>query len=87
MVIEFITKEELELFRKKLLADFKDILNQNAASNKEWLRGRDVMKMLKISEGTLQSLRVSGKLKFKKIGGIYFYQLADINLMLGGGVK
>jgi len=32
-----------------------------------------VRKLLGVSNGTLQTLRVNGSLPFSKIGGLYFY--------------
>ena len=87
MPIEIITKDDLEVFRKTLLADLKLLLSASQDENKEWLRCSDVRKMLKISTGTLQNLRISGKLKSQKVGGIHFYKLTDVENMIGGKTK
>jgi len=87
MPIEIITKDDLEVFRKTLLADIKLLLSASQDENKEWLRCSDVRKMLKISTGTLQNLRISGKLKSQKVGGIHFYKLTDVENMIGGKTK
>ena len=84
MAIEIITKEDLEAFRLTLLNDIRLLITNNKSESKEWLRCADVRKMLKISTGTIQNLRISGKLKSKKVGGIHFYKLTDIESMVSG---
>jgi hypothetical protein len=83
MAIEIITKEDLEIFRQTLLNDLK-LLMANKTDSKEWLRCADVRKLLKVSTGTVQNLRITGKLKSQKVGGIHFYKLADIENMIIG---
>lgn len=83
MAIEIITKEDLQLFRLQLLEDLRQLLRVEPASvQKEWLRGSEVRKVLKISQGTLQNLRIGGKLHPAKIGGIYYYPLEEVNNLL-----
>jgi len=53
----------------------------------EWLRCSDVRKLLKISTGTIQNLRISGKLKSNKVGGIHFYKRSDVEKMIVGKGK
>ncbi|CAN5529963.1 helix-turn-helix domain-containing protein [soil metagenome] len=84
MPIEIITKDDLEAFRTTLLNDIKLLLSAKQAESKEWLRCADVRKILKISTGTVQNLRITGKLKSHKVGGIHFYKLTDIENMIGG---
>jgi hypothetical protein len=86
MAIDVVTKEDLEAFRILLLEDIKTLLAQPlAVTPKPWLRGRDVKKLLGISEGSLQHLRISGKLKSTRLGGIYYYQYAEIEKMMHNG--
>jgi hypothetical protein len=40
----------------------------------QWLKSSEVRKLLKISSGTLQNLRINGTLNFYKIGGILYYK-------------
>ncbi|MDB4920372.1 helix-turn-helix domain-containing protein [Mucilaginibacter sp.] len=88
MSIEIITKDDLEVFRKTLLNDIKLLLSANHNDDdKGWLRCSDVRKMLKISTGTVQNLRISGKLKSQKVGGIHYYKLTDIENMISGKIK
>jgi hypothetical protein len=87
MAIEIITKDDLEAFRITLLNDIRQLLSIKQTESKEWLRCADVRKILKVSTGTVQNLRISGKLKSHKVGGIHYYKLTDIENMIGGKLQ
>ena len=87
MSLELLTKDDLEVFRRTLLNDIQHIISSSTTKKQEWLRCNDVRKMLKISTGTLQNLRISGKLKSNKVGGIHFYKLTDVENMIAGTTK
>jgi hypothetical protein len=74
MSVEVITKEDLQAFRVQLISDIKKLLLPKHTTTKDWLRSSEVRKLLNISSGTLQSLRVNGQLKPSKIGGMHFYR-------------
>nr|WP_317038805.1 hypothetical protein [Sphingobacterium sp. CFCC 11742] len=40
---------------------------------------------MSISPGTLQNLRINGVLPYRKVGGIMFYAIEDIQKMMEGG--
>lgn len=83
MGIEVVTKEDLDDFRKKLLDDIsKMIMPSQAKLVKPWLKNAEVRKLLNISSNTIQRLRVSGKLRPTKVGGIHFYRYEDIEKLL-----
>lgn len=82
MSVEILTKEDLHAFRIQLLNDIKALLFIKQSANMEWLRSNEIRKALKISAGTLQNLRVTGKLKPVKIGGILFYRNSDLEKLL-----
>ncbi|MBV4359067.1 helix-turn-helix domain-containing protein [Parasegetibacter sp. MAH-26] len=86
MEVDFITKNDLENFRAALLNDIKGLMqNSQTFSRKEWLKAIEVRKLLGVSNGTLQSMRVKGTLRSSKIGGIHYYRYTDIeNLMQQG---
>lgn len=69
MNIEFVTKEDLQVLRRELLEDLKQVLAGSKQEPKKWLRSADARKMLNISAGTLQNLRINGQLRPSKIGG------------------
>lgn len=85
MSVEILTKEDLQSFRIQLLDDIKALLLVEKSPNIEWLRSSDIRKKLKISPGTLQNLRVTGKLKSKKIGGLFLYRNSDVEKLLDIG--
>jgi hypothetical protein len=82
MAIEIITKEDLQIFRFQLLDDLKNIIHTKPHKQKQWLKSSEVRKLLKISPGTLQNLRINGTLSFTKIGSIIYYNYDDIETML-----
>ena len=85
MSIEILTKEDLQCFRIQLLNDIKALLFVEQSENIEWLRISDIRKKLKISPGTLQNLRISGKLKPRKLGGLFLYRSSDLEKLLNTG--
>lgn len=82
MAIEVITREDLNEFRTLLLDDLKEILNSKNQQTKQWLKSNEVRKLLNISPGTLQNLRINGTLTYTKIGGTMYYSNSDIDTLL-----
>ncbi|HEY6144402.1 MAG TPA: helix-turn-helix domain-containing protein [Flavobacterium sp.] len=82
MAIEVITREDLNEFRTLLLADLSEMLNSKPQQQKQWLKSNEVRKLLNISPGTLQNLRVNGTISYTKIGGILYYSSADLEKLL-----
>jgi hypothetical protein len=82
MAIEVITREDLNEFRHLLLNDIKELLKANTQPSKQWLKSKEVRKLLNISPGTLQTLRINKTLSYTKIGGILYYNNADIEKLL-----
>jgi hypothetical protein len=83
MSIEILTKDDLFQFKNELLADIKKILKSEENSTlKKWLKSKEVIKLLKISPGTLQNLRINGTLTYTKIGGTLYYDNSDIEKLL-----
>lgn len=78
MVVEIITKDDLREFRMQLLNDIKQLLVIPVPDSKPWLKSQEVRKLLKISAGTLQKLRINGTLQYTKVGAILYYRYEDI---------
>jgi hypothetical protein len=78
---QVVTKRDLLNFGNVLLEEFKSAA-ATAEQPAQWLKSSEVRKLLKISPGTLQNLRVNGSLKYKRVGGIIFYKYDDIQKML-----
>ena len=74
-----LTKDDLRQLRILIVNDIKELLEIELKKtdeddlNSEWLRSKSVRKFLDISPGTLQNLRISGKIQFKQIMGSYYY--------------
>jgi hypothetical protein len=89
MNVEFITLEDFNQFKNEVLGEvrsLKQLLQSGQLSTaRQWLKSNEVRKLLKISPGTLQNLRINGTLRSTKVGGIMYYKLEDINKLLEGG--
>jgi hypothetical protein len=83
MAASIITTEDFETFKIDLLQEIKKIVESqtNARPNK-WLRSIEVRKLLNLSNGTLQNLRINGTLSYTKVGGILYYSYTDIEKVL-----
>lgn len=81
---QLITMEDLNEFRTLLLNDLKEIIKTKPIQQKQWLKSIEVRKLLNISPGTLQNLRINGTLTYTKIGGIMYYDQTDIEKLLNG---
>lgn len=79
---EPITKEDLWQFAAEIIREVKKITrslsNEDDGISNEWLKSKTVRKMLDISPGTLQNIRVTGKIRYKKVLGSYYYSKSDI---------
>ena len=78
-----ITKEDLQQFGALLIGTVRKIIEgakgeAKETTDPEWLKSRAVRKLLDISAGTLQNLRITGKVRFKKVLGSYYYNKEDL---------
>lgn len=85
MNVELITKEDLKQFKTEMLTELKELIKPGQGQSKQWLKSAEVRKLLNISPGTLQNLRINGTLRYTKIGGMMYYKLEDITKLLEGG--
>lgn len=85
MPAQVVTTDDLRELKMELIEDFKRLLKeQSGIPQKKWIKSPEVRKLLGISPGTLQSLRVNGTLPFTKMGGALYYDLEDIQKILMG---
>jgi hypothetical protein len=83
MPSEIITTDDLREFKTELLMEFRKMLKEHHGQpSKKWLKSYEVKKMLGISPGTLQNMRINGTIPFTKMGGILFYDSEDIRKIL-----
>lgn len=81
---EFVTKDDLRQFRMLLLNDIEKLIErktdgQGKEEDLEWLRSKAIRRIMDISPGTLQNLRITGKVKFRKVMGSYYYKKSDVS--------
>ena len=74
---EQVTKDDLRLFSQIII---NEIRNERKKEEfiPDWLKSRVVKKTLSISAASLQSLRVTGKVRCRKILGSYYYSKTDL---------
>ena len=83
MPAQIITTDDLREFKTELLDDIKKLLKTRAETvNKSYLKSADLMKILKVSSGTLQTMRINGTLPYTKIGGIIFYDSDEMSKVM-----
>ncbi|MET4545620.1 hypothetical protein ABIE26_002938 [Pedobacter africanus] len=81
---EAITQKDLVTFKNYLIYEISELLDEKLAlqasqsGERHTLRSRDVRRALGISASTLQSYRISGLLRAKKVGGTYYYDPRDL---------
>lgn len=80
---EIVTKDDLRQFGLVLLDKIKIVIQENAfaqtkSPQPEWLKSKSVRKMLDISAGSVQNLRMTQKVRFKKVLGSYYYNKEDL---------
>ncbi|MBF4473297.1 helix-turn-helix domain-containing protein [Flavobacterium sp. HJJ] len=77
---QVVTKRDLLNFGNALLNEIKSATEVEQPA--QWLKSSEVRKLLKISPGTLQNLRINGTLQYNRIGGIIYYKYDGIKKML-----
>lgn len=88
MAVEILTPADLQTFREELMNDIRDLFKEHGIRpDKKWLKSPDVRRVLSISAGTLQQLRVNGSLPFTKFGGALYYDYDDIQKILNENKK
>ncbi len=78
-----VTKDDLRQFGIVLLNDIRQLVEQDKDKDTdtlhpEWLKSKVVRRLMDMSAGTLQNLRITGKVRHKKILGSYYYNKVDL---------
>ena len=84
---EITTVQDLINLKEELLKGITTILKQKSPEHKEWLKSADIRKMLGISPGTLQTLRINGSIPFTKLNGTLYYSYNDVIKVLDRNKK
>ena len=79
---QIATVGDLEKMKQDLLSEIKKMLTESTGVQKKWLKSDEVKKLLGISTGTLQTLRLNGSLPHSKIGGTLYYDYDGIMKLL-----
>ena len=83
MPTEVVTKEDLQQFRIQLMNDLRELLiPKETRPTNPWLKNSEVRKLLNISSNTIQRLRIAGKLRSSKVGGIHYYRYEDLEKLM-----
>jgi hypothetical protein len=86
--IEILTKADLLNFKHDLIEEIKSLLQEKSKSqDTDYLKSKEVKRILKCSDSTLQYYRQSGKLSFKKIGGTFYYTKEAINRLMEAAIS
>ena len=81
--IEVLTRTDLLQFKMDLIEEISRLLSEKPKTEEtEFLKSKQVKRILKCSDSTLQYYRDSGKLPFRKIGGTYYYTQNSISKLM-----
>ncbi|QIH34612.1 DNA-binding protein [Sphingobacterium sp. DR205] len=90
--LELLTKADLAQFKIQLLKEIEKLLDEKMTvipntnnSDVEWIRSKVARQFMNISAGTLQNLRITGKIQFKKVLGSYYYNFPDLKNLFENG--
>lgn len=79
MPVSVATRDDLQEIKEDLLREISQLIKERIKpQNNIYLKSSEVKAMLKISTGTLQTLRYNGTLPFSKVGGVILYNKEDI---------
>jgi hypothetical protein len=79
---QLVTLADLEKFKEQMFAEMRRLLAGGGAQHsKQWLKSREVRKLLDVSPGKLHAMRTSRQLSFMRIGGVIYYDRTDIDKM------
>ncbi len=88
MGIDIVTKDDLQLFRTLLLGDLRALLHEAAGNKPEPVEGyktKHVRNILGCSVNKLVSLRITRKIRVKKVGGTLYYNKEDVKKLVQEG--
>jgi hypothetical protein len=83
---QLITIADLREFKNQFIEELLTaVKSQNSQVQKKWLKSHEVRRLLKISPGTLQTLKANGIIPYTKVGGVHFFDYEDIQRVLESG--
>ena len=79
---QLVTLADLEKFKEQMFSEMRRLLaGRDTQHSKQWLKSREVRKLLDVSPGKLHAMRASRQLSYMRIGGVIYYDRADIDKM------
>jgi hypothetical protein len=79
---QLVTIADLEHFKAEIICEINRVVNRGKSlPAKKWMKTIEVIKLLSVSPGKLQTMRKSGALAYTRIGGSLFYDPEDIYKM------
>lgn len=76
-------KRLLESFKSEIVRELAvELKSGKITHNTKWLRSKDIMRILNVSEGSVRNMRNSGELKYTKVKGMHFYNELDVRDMM-----
>lgn len=87
MSVEIITKEDLIQTKDEIIQEMKRLVSKQYLGEKRLLKAKEVMKVLGISPGTLQNMRINGTLPYSMVGGLTYYVYEDILKVIERNMK
>lgn len=83
MPTAIITTDDLREFKHEVIEAIQKVLQSNSGiQQKKYLKSSELMELLQVSPGTLQTLRLNGTLPYTKIGGIIYYDGDEIQQVM-----
>lgn len=91
MAVNILTTDDLKQFKEDLFQELRQVFGkqtkQDVTKQREWLRTKEVCRMIGVSLSKLQYMRDNGEIKFTRIGGTIFYNADEINKLLSSGYE
>ena len=82
---EQVTKDDLRQFSLIIIDEIRKLKPEiKKDDDVEWLKSRAARRLLTLSAGSLQNLRVTGQVRFKKVLGSYYYNRVDLQKLFTG---
>ncbi len=86
--IEVVSKNDLLQIKKDLIEEMRKLLNERPKTQEmDYLKSKEVKRILKCSDSTLQYYRESGKLSFTKVGSTYYYTREGIGQLMNSATS
>lgn len=86
--MEIVTSEDLRMFKQELFAELRKLISEAVGTMPEPVEGyktKHVREILGCSTNKLVSLRITRKIRVKKVGGTLYYNKEDVRKLMEQG--